>query len=88
MQPWEYVLIGIGIWVLVAAVLAFVLARILGRIGREVTALHEFLDSEAWATRPLSHAPDHEGEPQREDEPQRARSAMQPARRDRTERRL
>lgn len=78
MPLWGWVLIGVGGWLLVAAVLAFVLARVLGRIGREVTAVHELLDSEVWATRPLGRSPNREEEPQRSrsptPSPRRARS--------------
>src|SRR6266536_3237149 len=63
MPLWGWVLIGLGGWLLVGVVLAVVLGRVLGRIGREVTALHDLLDSEVWATRPLDRAPEGEKEP-------------------------
>jgi hypothetical protein len=81
MPLWGWVLIGVGAWLLVAVVLAFVVARVLGRIGSEVTAVHELLDSEMWAARPLSRAPD------RQEEPERPSPPTPPARRVRSRRR-
>lgn len=80
MPLWGWVLIAVGAWLLGAA-LAFVLARVLGRIGSEVTAVHELLDSEAWATRPLARAPDREAEPEGSSSPTRRAHRARSARR-------
>ncbi len=61
---WVWIAIGAGAFLVVSTVIAFVLARILGTIGREISALYE---AELWAARGPTRATKDLSAPQPEE---------------------
>jgi hypothetical protein len=53
MSVWSWIAIGLASWLVLSVIFAFVLVRILGRIGREISGIYE---AEAWSTLPPSRA--------------------------------
>jgi hypothetical protein len=64
MPMWVWIAIGAGGFLVVATVVAFVLARILGAVGREISALYE---GELWADRAPTRATKYLSAPQPEE---------------------
>ena len=59
MADWGWVLVGVGACIALSIAVAFVVARILGRIAQDVS---ELLEHEEWSSAPLTRTLEAPGE--------------------------